>query len=125
MTDLVVRLVLIAVVVAAATGVASWARRRERRRALRAPLDLTDLDGDILFFSDAVCSRCDVMRARLVALGVEFHEIAYDRDPETHRRVGVTGVPLVVVRDATGVEVRRFAGVPGRARLALALGGRR
>lgn len=125
MSDLALRLVVMGVAVGAAVGVASWARRRERRRALRAPLDLTGLDGEVLFFSDAMCSRCDVMRDRLVALGVEFHEIAYDRDPATHRRVGITGVPLVVVRDGTGREVRRFAGVPGRARLALAFGSRR
>jgi thioredoxin-like negative regulator of GroEL len=53
---------------------------------------------------------------------VDFTEVAYDQEPEVHQRVGVTGVPLVVIRDAAGVEVRRFAGVMPKARLAVALG---
>lgn len=101
--------------------VAWWARTAERRRAGRAPLDLQGIDGRVVFFSDATCTRCDIVRVHLESLGAEFVEIAYDRDPETHRRVGVTGVPLLVIRDADGREVRRFAGVMPKARLALAL----
>jgi hypothetical protein len=102
--------------------VAVWAHRGERRRAVRSRLDLEGIDGRIVFFSDVTRTRCDIVRAHLEALEVEFTEVAYDREPEVHRRVGVTGVPLVVIRDADGAEIRRFAGVMPQARLAIALG---
>ena len=54
--------------------------------------------------------------------GATFTEIAYDSDPDTHRSVGVTGVPLVVIRSESGVEERRFVGAVPKSRLALALG---
>jgi len=107
--------------VAVAGLVALWAHRRERRRAVRAPLDLTGVDGRVVFFSDAACTRCDIVRSHFEALSAEFVEIAYDRDPEAHRRIGVTGVPLVVIRDDEGAEVRRLAGVMPKARLAAVL----
>jgi predicted DsbA family dithiol-disulfide isomerase len=108
--------------VAVALVVAFMANRRERRRAIHAPLDLGGVEGRIVFFSDATCTRCDIVRAHLETIGGDFTEIAYDREPEAHRRIGVTGVPLVVIRDERGIEVRRFAGVMPRARLARALG---
>lgn len=107
---------------AIAVAVAFAAHRRERRRAIRARLDLDGVDGRVIFFSDVTCTRCDIVRSHLEALDAEFTEIAYDREPEVHRRVGVTGVPLVVIRDSAGAEVRRFAGVMPKARLAFALG---
>lgn len=107
---------------AGALGVAWWARTAERRRAGRVSLDLEGIEGRVVFFSDANCTRCDIVRAHLESLDAEYVEIAYDRDPETHRRVGVTGVPVVVIRDADGREVRRFAGVMPKSRLAIALG---
>ena len=116
------RLVVVVAAIAVAVLVALTAHRRERRRAIRARLDLGGLEGRVIFFSDATCARCDIVRSHLEALAVEFTEIAYDREPEVHRRVGVTGVPLVVVRDAAGTEVRRFAGVMPKARLAVAIG---
>jgi predicted DsbA family dithiol-disulfide isomerase len=116
------RFVALAAAVMVALAVAWWARRRDRRGAIRARLDLTGIEGRVVFFSDATCARCDVVRARLEAIGVPFTEIGYDRDPEVHRQVGVTAVPLVVVRDATGAEERRFAGVVPRARLAAVIG---
>jgi predicted DsbA family dithiol-disulfide isomerase len=107
----------------AAFAFAFWAHRRDRRRAVRAPLDLGGVDGRVLFFSDAACTRCDIVRSHLEALGATFTEIAYDREPDAHRRIGITAVPLVVVRDESGAEVRRFAGVMPKARLALAIDG--
>lgn len=115
------RLIVAAVAVGAALLVAIWAHRRERRRAQRSVLDLTGLEGRVLFFTDATCTRCDIVRAHLEGLGVEFTEIVYGVDPATHRRVGVTGVPLLVIRDRDGAEVHRFAGVMPKARLAAAL----
>ena len=116
------RLLAAAAAIAVALMVAVWAHRGERRRAVRARLDLAGIDARVVFFSDVTCARCDIVRSHLEALDAEFTEIAYDREHEVHRRVGVTGVPLVVIRDATGAEVRRFAGAMTKARLALALG---
>ena len=70
---------------------------------------------------EVLLTHAGVTRPQLDALGVDFTEVAYDREPDVHRRVGVTGVPLLVIRDETGQEVRRFAGVMPKARLALAL----
>lgn len=115
------RLLLIGGALAIAVGLAHLARGRERRRAASAPLNLAGIDGRVVFFSDAVCARCDIVRVHLEALGADFTEIAYDEHPDLHRQVGVTGVPLVVIRDEAGAEVRRFAGVAPKARLAAAL----
>lgn len=122
MSDLAVRLLVGGGAVVVAAAIALWAHRGERRRALRVPLDLSGIDGSVVFFSDVTCTRCDIVRVHLESLGVEFTEVAYDQDPETHRRAGVTAVPLVVVRDDDGGEVRRLAGVMPKARLAMALG---
>lgn len=115
------QLIVVAVAVAVAMLIAVIAHRAERRRATRAPLDLSGIDGSVLFFSDITCTRCDIVRAHLEGLEAEFTEIAYDRDPDLHRRVGVTGVPLVVVRDDGGSEVVRFGGVMSKSRLAAGL----
>lgn len=122
MSDLAVRLLVVGGAAAVALGVALFAKRAERRRARRAPLDLSGIEGRVLFFTDAACRRCDVMRRRLEEAGAPFTEVRYDREPELHRRVGITGVPLVVVRDEEGNETARLAGVVSRRRLNRAVG---
>lgn len=121
MDETVVRALIVAAILVAALAVAFVARHREQRRARRSPLDLRGLSGTVVFFSDTACFRCRIVRSRLDAVGVEYTEVAYDREPEVHRRVGVIGVPLVVIRDEAGSEVRRFAGVVSKARLAAGL----
>lgn len=114
MSDVVVRLLVATAVVAVGLGAAAGARIRDRRRAALAPLDLSAVEGRLLFFTDSGCRRCAVARTRLDDLAVEYQEIAYQHEPDLMRRVGVTGVPLIVARDAAGTEVARIAGPPSR-----------
>lgn len=102
----------------AATAVAGTvvlaARVRDRRSAASAPLDLSGFPGRLVLFTDAGCRRCDQARAVLVAAGADFAEAAFDREPERLRAAGITAVPLLVGRDASGAEVGRIAGRLGR-----------
>lgn len=119
MSEPLARALLVVAVVALALLTGWLGRRIARRRAEDVPLDLTGLGGRVLFFTDSACRRCRVVRGRLDELGAEYTEIRHDQEPETHRRVGVTGVPLIVVRDAESVT--KLAGVVSRRRLARAL----
>lgn len=75
----------------------------------------------MLLFTDAACRRCDLVRDRLVTLAAGFTEIAFNHEPDLHRAIGVTGVPLLVVRDGSGRIVDRVAGVASVRRIRLAL----
>jgi predicted DsbA family dithiol-disulfide isomerase len=121
MSEPAIRAIVVAVVVVVALGIAGFTRTRERHRAARSPVDLTGIEGRVVLFSDVACSRCDIVRAHLEGIGAPFTEVAFDADPDAVRRSGVTGVPLVVIRDAAGREVTRFAGVVPKARLAASI----
>lgn len=121
MTPALITLAAVAVV----ASVAFLGRRRGRRKAEKAPLELDSLVGLVLFFSDVACTRCDLMRRRLEKLEVNFVEIAHNHEPGLLDRIGVTGVPLLVIRDKSGVIVDRVAGAASvwRIRRALARSG--
>ena len=122
MSEPVLRAILVGAVVVAAAAVVLWARYLERRRSVRARLDLSGLTGSVILFSDAGCRTCDQARKALQRAEVAFEEIRYDAHPEVARRVGVTAVPLVVVRDDEGAEVGRIAGRVRRRALRRLLG---
>lgn len=119
MSEGVVRALVVLLVVGGGFAAALAARAIERRRVGSTSLDLAGLTEGVLFFSDSACRRCDIVRDRLDDVDAAYVEIRYDEQPETHRRVGVTGVPLVVIRE--GDEVTRLAGVVSRRRLARAV----
>lgn len=104
------RALLVAAVVIAGLLVVIGSRVGERLRVRRAPLRLNDIEGRILFFSASHCSRCDSVRSVLDRLRLQYREVAHEEAPGVQERVGVSSVPLVVVRDETGAEVARFAG---------------
>ena len=110
MSDLWVRALIAAVFVLAALVIAATARDRQRRRAAVAPLDLSGIEGRVVLFTDITCTKCDEARSVLRHRGVEFVEIAYDRDPERFGEVGVEAVPVLVARGPDGGEVGRIAG---------------
>ena len=110
MSEPALRVVLVAAIVAAGVLVVTVARLRERRRVRDAPLRLDAIEGSILFFSAADCARCGAVRALLDRMRLPYHEVAHEDAPGVQERVGVKGVPLVVVRNAAGEEVARFAG---------------
>jgi glutaredoxin len=64
----------------------------------------------VTLFSDAGCANCDQARAALVAEGVAFEEFRHDHHEDVFATVGVSGVPLIVVKDEAGQEVGRIAG---------------
>ena len=113
MSDIWIRVLVALAIVAIGLGATAVVRIRERRRAALAPLDLTGVSGRVLLFTDSACRRCDAARLALESAGVEFREIAYQHEPDLMRRVGVTGVPLIVGRRVDGAEVGRIAGKPG------------
>jgi hypothetical protein len=117
MTEPVARALLVGGVVVAALLVAVLVPLRERRRAEHHPLDLTGLPDGSLLFTSAGCRRCDGMRAALDRLGVWYSEVRHEDDPGVVAGAGVPGVPLFVVRDASGCEVGRVGGRPSLRRL--------
>lgn len=118
MSEPIARFALALGATAIALGVALSARAAERRRAAAGPLDLSGIAGRLILFTAAGCRRCAQARAALAGAGVEFVEVAFDRDPDRVQAVGVTAVPLLVGRDSTGAEVGRIAGRIGRRSLA-------
>jgi len=121
MSDVAVRALVAVAAVSIVIWVAFWGNRRERHAAVAAPLQLDGIEARVLFFTDVACRRCDLVRARLESLGTVFAEIAYNHEPDLHRTIGVTGVPLLVVRDGAGVVVDRVAGLASARRLRRAL----
>ena len=121
MSEPVLRALVVGAVVVAGVLVTAAARIRERRRVSNAPLHLDGIEGRILFFSAADCSRCGAVRALLDRLRLPYREVAHEDAPGVQERVGVEGVPLVVVRDAAGMEVARFAGRVSARRLRRAI----
>jgi hypothetical protein len=100
--------VLAVLAVLSALAFAWGANRLIRHRAETASLDLSGVEGQIVFFSDSACRRCPGVREALS--GLEVEEIRYGDDPDRFRATGAPAVPLVVIRDADGVEVGRIAG---------------
>lgn len=110
MSEPVVRVVVVAAAIAVAIGVALGFRMNERRRVAKAPLDLGSLRSAVTLFSDAGCTNCDQARAALIEEGVEFEEFRYDHHEDVFTAVGVSGVPLIVVKNKAGEEKGRIAG---------------
>ncbi len=117
MSEWAIPSILSAAAVGVVLGVAHLGHRRERRNAMTSQLRLDDVEGSVLFFSDAACRRCDVMRDRLESIGADFVEIAFNHEPDLQRAIGVTGVPLLVIRDQSGTIVGRIAGVASAKRI--------
>jgi len=103
-------IVFAVIAVASAVAFAYGATRLIRHRAQTARLDLTGIEGRVVFFSDTACRRCPAARDALVSAGVDFEEIRYGDDPARFRATAAPAVPLVVVRDEDGTEVGRIAG---------------
>lgn len=117
MGDLAVRGALFGVGVFVVVATAIVARRMERRRAVRTPLDLASIEESVVFFTDRACLRCGLVRDRLIDGRIPHREVDSESHPELFGRGAVEGVPLLVFRDPAGFEVARIAGVPSERRL--------
>ncbi len=121
-SDAVARVLVVAAITAAALAIAFAAPRLSARRAERSPLDLRGIDGGIILFTDRSCQRCRRVRAMLADLGIDPVEYAYEDHPGDWDRVGVSAVPLLVIRGADGTVTGTIAGLPSRRRLRRAVG---
>lgn len=121
MSEATVRVFIAGAGIAVVVLTALIGHRVERRKAQVSPLDVSGISGGITLFSDVGCNNCDLVRAMLEETGHVFQEIGYETDPAAHTKVGITGVPLVVLIDKTGALRGRIAGVPSRRRLQHAL----
>lgn len=111
--------VLTRVVVVVAFLVVSTALALVARRGIafvRHRIDASDLEPGVTLFTSMTCDSCDRARETLEALDVPFEEVSYEGHPDEFERLGVTGVPtiLMVAAGGTGWVVR---GHPARSRL--------
>jgi thiol-disulfide isomerase/thioredoxin len=137
----VVGLVVLLAVLAGATVIGTVLRARagrvRRTSAVAAPsgwalAGATPDHGDrvlLLQLSSPVCSPCRQTAAQLEALaterpGLRHVEVDVAEAPETARALHVMRTPTTVAFDRDGRELLRVAGVPRRADLLEALGGR-
>jgi len=110
----VVRVVVVVAFLVVSSAVAFVARRGIA--FVRHPVQGSGLEPGVTLFTSITCDSCDRARASLEALDVAFEDVAYERDPGEFERLGVTGVPtiLIVAQSGKGWVVR---GHPPRARL--------
>lgn len=104
------RVVIAVAAIGVVVAIAAWGRAHDRRRSAASDLDLSGIDGSVLFFTDSACLRCAVVRDRLDELGVEYSEIAFNHEPELQTAIGVVGVPQIVVRSGDGSIAARLVG---------------
>ncbi|MDJ0665368.1 MAG: hypothetical protein QNJ75_12525 [Acidimicrobiia bacterium] len=119
MDDILGRVALVAVVIAAAALVAFVSRRRPHH-----PLINTTGLGfgpGIVVFTSTACRRCKLVLTAAKATGAPLREVTFELEPSVQERAGVTGVPLTVVVDAAGNATAQFAGLVGERRLRRAL----
>lgn len=117
MPEVLARALLVAGVAAAGLAAALLAPRWSARRAERAPLDLSGIDGRVVLFTSRACRRCDAVRDLVSGTGVGFTEVCYEDDEARFAAAGVGAVPLLVARDEQGVAVGRLAGAARPRRL--------
>ncbi len=112
MSDVVIRVAVVAVVLVAAWLIAMAFRR------IVAPShpdvvvgEVGDRPGVVLFTSTD-CSTCKDAIEQLEDLGIPFREVTYDLEPQRFDTWQVGAVPLTVVLDGDGNVVSVISGVP-------------
>jgi hypothetical protein len=126
-------LVTVIVVLAVATGLGLWWRRRDGRlRPAGYPAELEDLGvrpgtpATLVQFSSAFCAPCRVTRRICEDVARDFDGVAYlEIDAESHlevvRRLDIWRTPTVLVVDSTGRIARRASGTPSKAQVIAAV----
>ncbi len=120
MSDPLVRLLILALVVGGAAGVAYLLRRNT---TYHPPVDILGLGlpAGLVVFTSTECVRCREVLAVAKTLDVPLREVTYEIESDLQERVGVIGVPLTLVIDETGKLVGQLAGAVSRSRLRRAL----
>lgn len=119
MADPVLRIALIAAVIAIAVTVGLLSRRRP----YHAPIDVTGagFGPGLVVFTASQCERCGAVLAAAKASGAPLREVTYEIEAALQERLGVTGVPLTLVIDRAGKVSAQFAGLVTERRLRRAL----
>lgn len=97
---LTLRVVVVVVFLAASLAVAFVARRGIA--FVRHPLRAQGLEPGVTLFTSETCDACRRARASLKGVGAEFVEISYEAQPDEFDRLGITGVPSIVIVDDEG-----------------------
>jgi hypothetical protein len=118
------RLLLAAVLLAAALGVA-WVLRRRRpappprdvhpvpRQLDRVDFPRPDAPWLVALFSSTTCDGCTGLAAKVAVLesdDVAVCDIDFEAERELHRRYEISGIPMTLVVDAAGVVHAAFVG---------------
>ena len=103
------RILLVIGVLAAASLVAYLSNRRRLQHPPLAVAGL-GLPPGLVVFTSAECRRCKDVLAAARSIGVPLREVTYELESNLQERVGVTGVPLTLVIDQSGVVVAQWAG---------------
>jgi len=121
---MVARLILAAVLLVAALGVA-WVLRRRRpappprdvypvpRQLDRADFPRPDAPWLVALFSSATCEGCAGLAGKVAVLesrDVAVCDIDFEIERELHRRYEISGIPMTLVADAAGVVRAAFVG---------------
>ncbi len=114
------RLGLVAAVLAGAAGVAFLARRNI---TYHAPVNIDGIgfEPGLVVFTSTECRRCKAVLAAAKAVGAPLREVTYELEARLQERIGVTGVPLTLVIDRSGDVSAQFAGLVGSKRMRRAL----
>lgn len=113
MSDLWLRIAIVAGAVLIIALVVAIMRRNPVRRAIGSSGDLAP---GIYLFTSATCADCTPSRERLVEqLGAGgFQEIEWEQDPESFARLGIDVVPTTLVVGMDG-SASSYPGVPDEA----------
>ena len=111
----VLRIVVVVSFLAVSLSIA-WVARRGIA-FVRHPFDASGMEPGVTIYTSATCDACARARSSLDELDVDFDEVVYEARPEEFERLGITGVPSIVIvaPDGRGWIVR---GHPARSRLA-------
>lgn len=113
MSDLQIRVTVVAGAILLTILVTSLLRARSTRPVRRVPR--VGLDPGVYFFSSSSCAECESARALLIKrLGPEaFVEFRWEDDPAPFERFDVSGVPATLRVESAG-SGRLWQGSPSR-----------
>lgn len=121
MSDVAIRLLVVAGVVMVVVVVSVAARKLGAPYHAALQLDALDLPPGLVMFTSTDCENCKKALVVVKATGAPLREITHEIEAAMFERAGVTGVPLTVVIDADGKVVDQIGGIPQRRRLQRAL----
>lgn len=119
MAETLLRIGLIALVVALAGLLGYLARRRPSH----PPIDVAGagFGPGLVVFTSTTCRRCTDVLAAAKATGAPLREVTHEIEAALQEQLGVSGVPLTLVINGAGEVAGQFAGLVTESRLRRAL----